>query len=175
MAAGTPDSGASAYASVTDLTDRFDIRTVQQLSSDADAPTPAGALATNPKVLAALSTSSGMVEAAVTVGRAYRIEDLEALTGNSLAFLKGLVCDLAIGRLILNRPSAKLEVPECYDAALETLAELRKGELVFGILENKQAGYLGDATETKAEVEARQGTVVEAGRFFSRRNARLHQ
>jgi phage gp36-like protein len=153
---------------------RFDVRALQQLTSDTDSPTVSGSLASNDRMLAVLADASGMVEAACSVAGQYLPADLQALTGVSLSFLKRLVCDLAMGLLILARPGLQMDTPEAYERALETLKELRQGELVFGLIQQQDAGHLDVDVEPRRDVELRNGIVVESARYFGVRNNRLH-
>jgi phage gp36-like protein len=170
----TPSSSSTAYASPADMKTRYDVRVLQELCSDSDTRISIGGLDTNERLLAALADASGLVESACFAGKAYQPTDLAALTGVSLAYLKRLVCDLAMGCLFLARPDRKGEPPKSTELALERLEQMRRGEMVFGLREQQGAGLLDCHIEPASEVEARKGIVVEMGRFFSRRNNRLH-
>lgn len=178
-AAPTPSSAPSAYASSADLTARYDARTVCELASDTTTPVTPGALATNAAVAAALSSASGMVEAAVFAGGAYTPDDMAALVDVSnatvgKAYLKKIVCDLAMGLLWMRRPD-KGQLPPNYVRAEETLEEIRKGVKVFGLLAQQETGAGAEAVvEPASDVERRAGVVWEAGRLFGTRNNRLH-
>lgn len=115
-----------------------------------------------------------MVEAAVTTGGQYTAADLNALTGMSQSLLKRLVCDLAMGMLWLARPDREGQTPKSFEVALEILESIRKGEKAFGLLEQQAASRLDTEVESERYVTGRHGIVVEAQRFFSRRNNRLH-
>jgi hypothetical protein len=66
---------------------------------------------------------------------------LAALDGNSRAYLKDIVCDIAMARLFYRKASAHTDE---YKQAIEVsdvhLERLRKGERVFDVVEVKDAG-----------------------------------
>lgn len=170
-------SATSPFADSDDMAARYDYRSYADLVSDTDAPVTEASLATDAKLAAALQDASGVIELACTVGNRYTpavLTQIATTANNSQGVLKRLTCDLAMGYLFLRRPDRKGEPPAAFRAALETLKSLRTGEYVFGILENQNAGNLGIETETAQVVEDRDGIVVEASRYFSTRNNRLH-
>jgi len=129
-----------AYANPSDLVARYDERVLKDLASDTGEP---GDVAIgNPRVAAALDAASGYVDAAVQVGGIYTPEDLAALTGNSLALLVDLTCELAMVRLM----SARLEkygheqVEAVRKRCEEYLDRLRNGERLFGLDDQRDAG-----------------------------------
>ena len=99
----------AAYAEPSDLVNRLELPTIQRLISDDGQDVPAEDLATDDKLLAALEDASGDVEAAMLVGKRYSVEDLEGLTGNSLATLKRITCTIALAYLLERRPTVHLE------------------------------------------------------------------
>src|SRR5215475_13456156 len=115
-----PLSSQTAYASVEDLLLRYDSRTIGQLVSDMNTPVAADKLKANDTVLAALMDASGSLESACVAGNRYLPSDLQNLTGASQGFLKMLTCDLAMGRLVLRRPT-KDGIPDFYQQALQWL------------------------------------------------------
>lgn len=169
----TPSSSSTAYASSSDMTARYDVRTLCQLVSDTETAASPASLGANTRLSTCLLDASGMVEAAALAARTYTPDDLAALDGAGLAYLKRLVCDLAMGLLYLARPDPELEPPKTYELAMEALDKIRKGELVFGLLEQQQAGVLQHTVETSRNVDDRNGLIVEADRYFSTRMNRL--
>ena len=129
-----------AYASSADLTARFDSQIIRDLASDSGTQVEEGDLATDVKVQAALDDASGRVEAALTVARIYSTDDLDALTGNSLAMLKRIVCELAMAFLIGRRQEKMLDegLQRVEQKSEEYLDRLRKGERLFGANEEAQ-------------------------------------
>lgn len=165
----TASSSSTAYASSSDLSARFDVRTLRQLASDTGTPVEEAALSANTRLSTALLAASGMVEAACTAGKRYAPADLAALTGASAAYLKDIVCDLAMGRLWMARPAETGELPKCYTEAQKTLKDLRSGFLVFGLVEQQEAGNMEAVREYAADVDERDMVTTQAGRFFGRR------
>lgn len=122
----------AAYADSDDLGNHFDATVLADLASDTG--TPVADLSTDTRIAAALDAASGRVESALMVGGQYTAADLSALTGNSQALLKELVCTLAMQILLRRRPGSRHD--ELYKPAIEETNEfldrLRKGERVFG-------------------------------------------
>jgi len=90
-----------AYATPTDLSARFDEAIIKDLASDTG--DPVDNITTDTKVLAALDDASGRIESACTVSRLYSPDDLAGLTGNTLALLKRITCELAMAYLMGRR------------------------------------------------------------------------
>ena len=130
-----------AFATASDLSARFDERTIKDLSSDDDTP---AASVDNAIVTAALEDGAGRIRSAITVARIYSDDDLSDLTGDSLSLIKRLNCELAMAHLMGRRPEkygnedggfkqVKQDVEDFLD-------RLRKGERLFGIEAAKDAG-----------------------------------
>lgn len=138
-----------AYASADDLATFFDSRILQDLVSDTGDPDPRWK--TNAKVTTILEAASGRIDAACTVAQHYLASDLTALTGNSLALLKELTCTIAAALLIARRGGKySEEYKEKIAAAEEFLDRLRKGERVFGVEANREAGAVNIEGPTTA-------------------------
>jgi hypothetical protein len=150
---------------------RYDMRTVAQLCSDTGAPVIDPT--TDPNLAAILLDASGTVEMATMVGARYGPADLAALTGAGAAFLKRLVCDIAIGMLYQRRPHLG-EPPAQYTLAMEVLDKLSEGTAVFGLLESQEAGILSDLVEKSADVEYRYLSSVIARRWVGVRGKELN-
>lgn len=129
-----------SYASPADLTARFDENTIKDLASDTGEPV--ADITNDQKVLAALADASGRIDSALTVSRMYTPVDLAALTGNSLALLKRIVCSLAMAYLIERRPEkyGGEGVSAAKKDAEEFIDRLRKGERLFDVEAAKDAG-----------------------------------
>lgn len=137
-----------AYATATDMINRFDSRTMGDVvSDDGDAATEAE-LATDSKLAAALASASGEVESAVLAGGMYSITDLAGLTGNAQALLVDLTCSIAMCKLLKRRVSERTEalMKVTCDDAREKLTELRRGDAVFGGTDNATDGTLPETT-----------------------------
>ena len=119
-----------AYASSTDLVARFDENTIRDLASDSGHQVTD---LTCPVVTAALDDASGQIDSALFNGKAYDADDLAALTGNSLALLKRICCELAMCFLMGRRPEKYGEdsIREMYERADGFLERIRQGERIF--------------------------------------------
>lgn len=174
----TPASGSSPYCTTAQLVSCSDERAVRQLLSDVGAMVT-GDLDDDPTLALFLGAASGLVESAASTGERYLVNadenDLTALTGNSKLFLAKMVADLALHDLWTRRKNGKPgdRPPVNVERAEKFLEQLRLGERVFGILESQQSGALDTVVETSYEVDQRRGVIVEADRFFGRRNNRI--
>lgn len=124
----------AAYASISDLITRRDKRLIGELMGDMnDTPTDAELLASD--VLSELLVdASGQVESAMLSGKRYLPADLESLTGNSLGFLKKIVCTIAMADLYERRPGYHMEQAKAYtELAQAYLKALRNGENLFNL------------------------------------------
>lgn len=129
-----------AYASSSDLAARFDERTIKDLASDTGAPVTD--ISTSGRVTAALDDASGRVDSAMLVGGMYSTDQLAALTGNSLAMLKRITCELAMVYLVEARPGryASDQLEKQKETCEDFLDRLRKGERLFNVQAAIDAG-----------------------------------
>lgn len=180
----TPASGSAPYCDNSAIQLRADYRTLAQLLSDSGTPLTQSQVTSSTLLTTILQQASGIVEASAIVGARYKIDptttpprnDLATLTGNSKEMLVGLVADIALWILWNRRPRINPgeKPPGQWEQAQEMLKALRNGEMVFGFVDVQDAGNMYITTESAAVVERRQGISLEASRFFSRRNNRLH-
>lgn len=120
-----------SYATPADLVARKDQRTLADLASDTG--TPSTDVLTDPVIQAALDDASGKVESALMNGQLYSLDDIAGFTGNSLALLKRITCEVAMAYLLARRPGYDEDgYKKALDAADEWLNQIRKGERVFG-------------------------------------------
>lgn len=123
-----------SYATPADLILRKSSLTIGQLVSETGTAVAEGSLAADTKVLAALESASGAIDAALLQAGRYTPTQLSALTGNSLAYLKHMTCEIAMAYLFAIKPTFS---SDDYKAALEVhdlyLERLRKGENIFNI------------------------------------------
>jgi len=128
------------WATVQDLVARWDRRLLADLAGDDGQPE--SDLENNARILAALKGACGEIRAAVLKGRRYRPEDLENLSEVDAAYLKDLVCGLAVLRLAACRVTTLgTEVWEALRKDLrERLAELERGERIFATDQAQAAG-----------------------------------
>ena len=123
------------------MVNRFDSREIGDLLSDTNTPVDEGDFPENVKLLAILADASGEIDAALMVGDRYTAADLSALTGNSLAHLKRIACEIAMRDLMARRPGYKPELLESFEKRCQKhLDRLRQGENVFNIQDHKDAG-----------------------------------
>jgi hypothetical protein len=106
------------------------------------------------RVQAALDSAAGMIEASTLRGGRYSVDDLAGLTGNSAAFLKLIECEIAMAILFARKPLYQVDD---YKAALELqdmyLSQLRKGETIFNIEANAEAGTPSYSSPSVVEVQ----------------------
>jgi phage gp36-like protein len=125
----------TAYASASDLIERYDSNTIGDLASDSGESIPEDQLVNSVKVSQALEDASGRVEAAVFTGDQYDADDLNGLEGNAQALLQRIVCELAFV-FLMERRSHRVG-DERLQAAKEStekyLDEIKNGDRIFGI------------------------------------------
>ena len=137
-------SSTTSYVSASDFLALKDWRTAAQLCSDDPTnpiPDPT-TLSTNTNFLTILNAASGELESAVLRSEIYQVTDLQALTGVSLAYLKKIVCDIAM-RLMYSRrpgPNPSETVINDYDKAMDALNNLSNGVRIFSFQQTTQAG-----------------------------------
>jgi hypothetical protein len=121
------------YTDSADLTSRFDIRSICQLVSDTGVPVQESALSADGKVIAALDDAEGEVAAMLLVGGRYNADDLAALTGTSLAYLKYIICNIAMLHLLGRRPTVNAKLYESLTKLREShIKALQDGSAIFG-------------------------------------------
>lgn len=127
-------------ASVEDLLARWDMRLLADLAGDTGQPEQN--LGSNPRILAALKGASGQLRSAILKGRRYTLEELEHLSEEDAAYLKDIVCALAVLRLAACRVSTiGSEVWEALRKdCQEQLAALERGERIFATPAAQDAG-----------------------------------
>lgn len=162
----------TAYATYSDMSKRFDARTLKDLVSDTGIP--AVSLSANDNMDAALDDATGAIKSALMVGSQYQEDDLDALTGESAEYLKRITCEIAMAYLILRRPEkygkASQEVRENQQALLDMF---RSGARVFNIDANVNAG-LPSVNGPNAATYERLNMIPDRTRnFYPRRISRL--
>jgi phage gp36-like protein len=127
-------------AEVQDLLDRWDRRLIAQLARDDGQPEQN--LESNRRILAALKGAEGQVRSAILKGRRYTLEELENLEPEDLAFLKDIICSLAMLRLAacrVNTLGSQL-YESLREQTTEILKQLESGELIFATKAAQDAG-----------------------------------
>lgn len=150
-----------AYATGDDLALRYDIDWVGDLATDNRETLSRGAVATHPAVLVALDGASGQVQAALIQGGQYSVEDLSTLNGVNAAYLRDLVCGLAIIRLWERRSEAVPDNAETIQAKWWGLIEkLEKGGNIFDLPAQVDATIVDHAGPTAVQLQNRNDMTV---------------
>lgn len=131
----------TAFADADDLTTCYDVRVLGQYLSDNGTALTANEVANSPKTAALLEQASGQILAFAYKGERYSEADLLALTGNGLAMLKRMTCDLAFSYILQRRGVAVDDYPQV-KTALELLELLSQGKVIFPIAVNAEAGHV---------------------------------
>jgi hypothetical protein len=147
---------------------------VGDLAQDGREEQPPSTVADLPIVVRTLEEASGQVDMALLAGGRYRTEQLAALTGNSLAFLKRIVCTLAISYLFKRRAAPQyLELAKMYhDEAQDYLKALQMGKNLFNIEENKTASVIEHQHLSAVEIDGLNLMPSRMGNFFPSANSR---
>lgn len=139
-----------SYATVADYLLRYDASQAGDLVSDTGVAVPSGQLATNTVLLQMLEDASGDIDAALLAGERYTPANLtpydaitnpSGISGNSIAYLKRICCDIAHVMLLKRRGAFDPERNAAQLEAAEThLERLRRGDAVFGLAAQIDAG-----------------------------------
>jgi len=129
----------TAYATIADLIARHDSNLIGDLISDGHEPATASELAASTVLDAILEDASGQLEAAMLCGNRYSPTELLALTGNSLGFLKKIVCTIAMAALFERRPGMHIEKEKYYwERAKAYIEEIRTGKNLFSLTDSNE-------------------------------------
>lgn len=129
------------YANAADLTARHDINTILELLTDSGNKPPVNTIATDTRLVACLDDASGDIDSALLVGNRYSTTDLSGLTGNALARLKRLTCDITMAYLYDARPGYNTDQVQPIRARADAeLEKLRNGSNVFNLVDQLAAG-----------------------------------
>lgn len=163
-----------AFATVADVLDRFDERTLRDLCSDTG--TPATDLTTNGPLNAALESASGSVLVACTVGQMYDEAKLASLEGASRAILVDIVCALAVAKLVTRRPM-RADVANVWKGTIEEanayLDKFRRGERVFPLPEQLDASVPSAEGPTALDIPRQNLLTYRAHGFYPNPALRL--
>lgn len=162
----------ASYADPAAMMVRYDVRTLGDIVSDDGIRRSSTDLLTDANLLAALADASGEIEAALLQGRRYSAIDLSGLTGNTQAYLIRLTCTIAWGLLYERRPSYQSDLrDDALDRAEEALEKLRRGEHIFNLDENKDAGLPEISGPTTVELDRLNLITTQArGHYFPARH-----
>lgn len=136
----TPASSSTPYITVDEFLRRYDLRTIGDLVSDSETRLNQSQLQSSQALLDILADAAGEVESAALADGRYTKEDLAALTGVSLQFLKRLVSDLTLWYLYQRRPDRAGPIPPQAQDARNLIALLRSGDRIFVFTETQIAG-----------------------------------
>ena len=164
-----------AYATGADLISRYDIDLIGDLATDERVTQDRGDVATDPHVLTALEDASGEVDAALLSGGRYTAVQLASLTGTSVNYLKAIVCGLAMAALHERRPEAVDEklIKRLTKRATDAILALRRGDNVFGLQDQVNAGRVTYGGPSAVDLSNRNGLPERMGRFFPSIKSRL--
>lgn len=175
----TVTTSATPYCTAADLLVHVRWQLVADWVCDTEGPRPTRASLLDSAnvhgavVLAKLKAASGKLESACLRGGLYTVADLQALTGSTLEYLKEVVAGLVIlGYASRSQPAgAEAKQIPAAQTALEAMEALRKGERVFGLAAQIDAGAGMEAIEFVVDdgTDPRR-TVTQAGRFFGNRD-----
>lgn len=165
-----------------DMADRYDARVLGKLVDDTGKVVARAELANNEAFTAAINGATGEVRAAIRKSDMYTDDQINALvTANDtgLAFLKDIVCAVAMSRLwkrrrnLLKSRSEKSEASAAASIAEQQLRDLASGAIVLEVSSAIEAGKIDARTITSIEVESNFGLAVDnaRGRFFPRRRS----
>ena len=142
-----------------------------QLVSDSGTAVSQANLATDTNLTQALADASGEILSACLRGGRYTETDLTSLTGNSLAYLERLTCDLAVYYLVLRRGLNVEQYPQA-QKAVEALELIEEGERVFSVPDVVDAGHAHTYTVSDYTI-ANNNSIRDYGKYFNiRRTAR---
>lgn len=136
----TSNSASTPYATPADYVNRIDWTITGDLVRTDGGQSTIEELQSDPRLAAALADASGLLESACLAGQFYTVADLQSLTGNSLSFLKRIVCGLAINYVRQLRGIAEESDAPQYKEAKAFLEQLRSGERIFAFAETEAAG-----------------------------------
>ena len=132
-----------AYATVTQMLERYDARVIGDLVNDDETRDSTAGLATDTALAAALDDASAELEVALLQGGRYSVTDLaDNISASSQLYLARLTCDIAMG-LIYGRRAYVADNPArdtALDRAEAALELLRSGKHVFNLAANITAG-----------------------------------
>lgn len=155
------------YITVAELAERYDTRTLGQLSSDDG--TEATVDSNNAILLNAIEVGSSDVESAALRGGRYTTTDLAALQTADDWSLKGLVAQIAIVRLHERRPSTLPDfISEMRLANDRALKDLREGNMIFNDAD-AIAGGKPSVQVISSGIRAQLGLVSDSSFFPQRR------
>lgn len=164
-----------AYATGCDLVDCYDIELVGDLAQDSREETDQCDVTKLPIVAKILDQASGVIDSALIAGGRYRAEQLLALEGIHLAFLKRMVCTVAMSMLLKRRVDPSyMEMAKLLQEEVDGyLKSLRTGENLFDIAENKSASVIELQTVQAVEIDTLNLLPSRMGNYFPGSQSRV--
>lgn len=138
--AQTSISSATAFITNQEFVDRYDVRTIGDLLSDLGVRFASGTVVNSTVLTQFAAEASGEIEAMAYMGERYKREDLAALTGNSLAYLKRLTADKMLSNMLNRRPDPTRPIPPNVQQSLAILDKLSLGYAIFALGGAAEAG-----------------------------------
>lgn len=163
-----------AYADGSDLVSTMDRRDLANLlTEDADSPVDPSNVEGHPVAQDALEMGAARIKGACLIANKYTEEDLDRLAAQQDMLIVRLNCWLAIGELLGRRGVQKDNIPPYVARAEEWIKELKKGEMLFNVTDNRDKGNVQTGTAEAGLLE-NQGFVTAnlQGRFFPFTNLR---
>lgn len=168
----------TAFATAADMVNHYDVNTLGDLCSDDGTPVAEGGLAANAKMVAALNSATGRIQAAALRAGRYTVQDLEGLTGESAAYLATLTCRLAFWHLWQRKPYTEdQQRQEAKANADEALEAIRTGDDCFNVQAAIDAGHPTVSTVSRVDIERDWDLLVDQmrGRHLPRRRSYRRQ
>lgn len=174
----------ASYATAADMINRYDVRTLGDIVSDDGTRVASGGLAADAKMLAALSSATGKVKAAILRAERYTASQITNMmdsghadySAEGTAYLVDIVCAVAFWNLWRRKPytdSQQAARKAAREEAEGYLKELSSGESVLDIPAALDSGTPKVATITKSEIETEFDLFVDRarGRFYPARRS----
>jgi hypothetical protein len=138
----TPNSGTSPYITAQDMLDFKDNRVLGQLVRDDNTEATPTQLLTDSRLAKGMSFASGQLESAVLQSQHYAVADLQALQGNSLAYMKWILANLTMKWLYGRRggPEPAKQDMDLFEWAEARLDDIKSGLAIFAFQEVEAAG-----------------------------------
>jgi len=128
-----------SYATIAQLTTRYDVRKIGELISDTGSAVVPSDVLSNSIVQAALDDASARVLQFALIGQRYSEDDLNLLATNNDSALVRITCDLAMAFIVQRRLLDINTYPQVKEG-LADLERLRNGEMMFNVARDVAVG-----------------------------------
>jgi phage gp36-like protein len=142
-----------AYATPNQMFANYDVRTIGDLCSDTGTRVVIPALLTDPNLINAINSASGIIDSALMAGGMYTPADLQSIIGslvsstntdNTPYMLVNLCCEIAMYILLARRPAYDTkrmkDLQELIYGPTGTITKLKQGQNVLGLPGQLDAG-----------------------------------